>query len=216
MPEHKSLAEALVAFQAEAPTLAKDGVNPHFKSKFTPLDTIVETVQPLLAKHGLAWSTFPCFGPNDQPALRYKLRHVSGEVEEDTMPLLAAKTDPQGQGSAITYARRYAICAVLNLVADDDDDGNSASQRQRPQAQAAPVQNGNGDRLASPKQRSLIFARADENKLSNTQLASVVLAATESPNRKFDSEDAAGEWLRRAFERLPAAKVNPILEALTT
>jgi hypothetical protein len=39
------------------------------------------------------------------------------------MQLLLSKNDAQGQGSAITYARRYALCAVLNLVADDDDDG---------------------------------------------------------------------------------------------
>ena len=68
--QHKNLAEALVAFQAEAPTLPKDSTNPHFKSKFTSLGTIVERVTPLLVKHGLSWSTFPCFGPNGEPALR--------------------------------------------------------------------------------------------------------------------------------------------------
>lgn len=130
--EHKSLAEALAAFQAECPTLPKDATNPHFKSKFTPLDTMVEVVGPLLAKHGLSWSAFPCFAQDGSPALRYVLRHVSGEVESETMPLLVQKADPQGMGSALTYARRYSLSAALNLVADEDDDGNSASRRQEP------------------------------------------------------------------------------------
>lgn len=132
MVEHKNLAEALAAFQAECPTLPKDATNPHFRSKFTPLDTIVERVSPLLTKHGLSWSAFPCFGPDGSPALRYALRHTSGDVESDVMPLLVTKNDPQGMGSALTYARRYALSSVLNLVSDDDDDGNGSS---RPQAQ---------------------------------------------------------------------------------
>lgn len=122
---------ALLAFQAEAPTLPKDATNPHFRSKFTPLDTIVEHVQPLLTKHGLTWSTFPCRDEHG-PALRYVLGHAdTGVTMEGTMPLLSSKQDPQGQGSAITYARRYSICAVLNLVADEDDDGNGGSGGQQ-------------------------------------------------------------------------------------
>lgn len=136
MSEHKSLLAALVAVQQECPTLPKDAVNPHYRSKFTPLDTIVETVGPLLAKHGLTWSTFPTRDEHG-PALRYVLGHAtSGETIEDTMPLLLSKQDPQAQGSAITYARRYSICSVLNLVADEDEDGNAA--RKTPAKAAAP------------------------------------------------------------------------------
>jgi hypothetical protein len=125
-----NLHTALLAFQAEAPTLPKDATNPHFRSKFTSLEAIVERIGPLLAKNGLTWATLPTVLPESgMPALRYRLTHAaSGEYIEDTMPLLVTKADPQGQGSAITYARRYSICAVLNLVADEDDDGNSASR----------------------------------------------------------------------------------------
>jgi hypothetical protein len=127
---HKSLLEALLAVQAEAPPLKKDATNPHFKSKYTPLDTVVETIGPILNKHGLTWRTFPTTNEHGQPALRYRLQHVaSGEMDEDVMPLLLGKDDSQGLGSALTYARRYSLCAVLNLVADDDDDGHRASQR---------------------------------------------------------------------------------------
>jgi len=120
---------ALLAVQSEAPTLPKDGVNPHFRSRYTPLDTIVEKIGPLLAKHGLVWTALPCRDEDGQPALRYRLIHAaSGEQLEGVMPLLLTKTDPQGMGSGLTYARRYSLCAVLNLVADEDDDGSTASQ----------------------------------------------------------------------------------------
>jgi hypothetical protein len=118
---------ALAALQAELPKLPKDKTNPHFHSKFTGLDTIVETVGPLLVKHGLAWITKP---DRDElgPYLGYRLVHVAtGEGEAGRMPLLLNKDDMQGLGSALTYARRYALSSVLNLVADEDDDGGAAS-----------------------------------------------------------------------------------------
>jgi ERF superfamily protein len=123
------LFDALLAVQAEAPTLPKDAVNPHYRSKYTPLDTIVEKIGPILNKHGLVWMTFPCHDEHGNPALRYSLTHAAtGEALRDMMPLLLSKQDAQGMGSAITYARRYSLCAVLNLVADDDDDGNNAAR----------------------------------------------------------------------------------------
>lgn len=141
-PTKDGLLAAMLAVQAEAPTLPKDKVNPHFKSKFTPLDTIVETIKPLLCKHGLVWSTLPCADEHGRPALRYRLAHVAtGEALEDVMPLLLVKADPQGQGSAITYARRYTLCAVLNLVADDDDDGSAGSRSAANGTATAPPEN---------------------------------------------------------------------------
>jgi hypothetical protein len=121
-----NLYSALLGVKAEIRTLPKDAVNPHFKSKYTPLDTIVEHVEPILTKHGLVWITKPCRDSTGSPALAYRLAHAeSGQTEDGEMPLLLSKNDPQGQGSAITYARRYALCAVLNLVADVDDDGEA-------------------------------------------------------------------------------------------
>lgn len=122
-----ALLQAVLALQADAPTLPKDATNPHYRSKYTPLDTVVETVRPLLKKHGLVWMTLPV-SSEGRPALFYRLAHAdSGEAIDGIMPLLLGKEDSQGLGSAITYARRYSLCAVLNLVGDEDDDGNAAS-----------------------------------------------------------------------------------------
>jgi hypothetical protein len=126
MTESLDMLVALRAVKRELPALPKDKTNPHFKSKYTSLDTITELVEPVLDKHDFLWLTKP--GVSDHgPVLHYSLIHLgSGGREDGTMPLMLQKADPQGQGSAITYARRYSLCAVLGLVADEDDDGNSA------------------------------------------------------------------------------------------
>jgi hypothetical protein len=95
-----------------------------------------------LAKHGLAVTQGISFqqGFSDAAAVLHdtlttSLIHKSGQWIESEMPLHLPKQDPQGQGSAVTYARRYAYMAILGLVADDDDDGNAAS---RPKVQPKP------------------------------------------------------------------------------
>lgn len=127
--EPSGLWPALLAIQNEAPTLQKSALNPHFTSKYVPLDKLHEVVIPLINKRGLVWITTPTLlTENGTPCLGYELRHVeSGEHIDGLMPLMLDKQNPQGQGSAITYARRYALMAVLGLVADEDDDGNKAS-----------------------------------------------------------------------------------------
>ena len=126
MSEHSNLWAALLAFKAEVPALPKDKINPHFKSRYTPLDTIAEKIDPLLTKHGLVWTALPSH-ENGHPTLNYQLAHVAtGEVLSGSMLLLLDKENSQGLGSALTYSRRYAKTSVLDLVADEDDDGNSA------------------------------------------------------------------------------------------
>lgn len=123
----QTLAEALVNLQAALPVLPKDTSNPFFKSKYTSLDTITELIFPIMTKFGFAWVTMPGIDEGSGvPVLNYRLLHVSGESLDGSMQLFLKNQDPQGQGSAITYARRYAITAVLGLVSDEDDDGNAA------------------------------------------------------------------------------------------
>ena len=131
------LAKALLAFQADAPTIQKDAINPHFRSKFVSLHALMEVVLPALNKHGVILMQLPTVVNGYGPALRTVLTHAeTGESVEDVMPLQAAKNDPQGQGSALTYARRYALMAALGLVADEDDDGNAAQNRGREPARS--------------------------------------------------------------------------------
>jgi len=126
----KDLHAAVLALQSEIGTLQKNALNPHFKSRYLSLDALVEHVQPLLTKHGLIWSCEPHADIDGRPMLLYRLLHAeSGEFIGNAMPLLLEKNNAQGLGSAITYARRYALCAVLNIVADVDDDGEKAAKQ---------------------------------------------------------------------------------------
>jgi len=97
---------------------------------------LLAQVRPVLLKNRLTWQTFPStLEVNGQvmPALRYRLTFVeSGEFTEDRMLLAAKENTSQAQGSAITYARRYALQAVLDLSPDGDDDGQAASEAARP------------------------------------------------------------------------------------
>lgn len=166
-----SLAAALVAFQAEAPKIALDSTNPHFKNRYASLAGIMEAVRPPLTKNGLAIVQQPTVLESGMPALRTTLLHSSGETLSDVMPLAVDKPGPQALGSAITYARRYSALAILGLVGDEDDDANSAQPKQKQKASApaaadspfkAPTNTGNGDdpeRLANVV-RALIDAGA--------------------------------------------------------
>jgi hypothetical protein len=134
-----ALAKALVAAQAEFSAVPKGSNNPFFKSKYAALPDVVAHAAPVLARHGLAVSQHITATVTDGKAsdsLITILLHESGQFIQSTMLLHLPKADPQGQGSAVTYARRYSYMAALGLVADDDDDGNAAS---RPKvAQSAP------------------------------------------------------------------------------
>jgi hypothetical protein len=123
----KNIAGALVKFQASVSKVAKESSNPFFKSKYASLANILSTIQKPLSECGLAVSQFP-----DGDALTTIIVHSeSGEWMESsyTMPV-AKQNDPQAMGSAITYARRYALGSILNLNIDDDDDGEKAMGRQ--------------------------------------------------------------------------------------
>lgn len=112
---------ALLEFQKAAPVLERDAVNPHFRSKFASLEKVVETVRPRLNDHGLVLLQFPTVMADGSAGLRTVIVHAeSGESVEDVMLLQTQKHDPQAQGAALTYARRYAIASILGLVADED------------------------------------------------------------------------------------------------
>ncbi len=124
-----NLAAALVAAQAEMPAVAKLATNPHFKSKFASLDSIIEAVRPVLAKHGLAVLQ-SATGDVEGKGITVSttIVHTSGEEFVTGVYIPLAKVDPQGAGSALTYGRRYNLAAALCLATEDDDDGLRASK----------------------------------------------------------------------------------------
>jgi len=136
--EINELAAALVAAQAEFGAVPKGATNPFFKSKYASLPDVVQHASPILAKHGLAISQHVTYDEMGRDALMTYLLHKSGQYIAYSMKLHLIKEDPQAQGSAITYARRYSYQAVLGLVTDEDDDGQRATQAQAKVIKKAP------------------------------------------------------------------------------
>ena len=132
-----ALSKALVQAQADFPTVEKNAANPHFRQKYADLTAIVETVRPVLEKHGLALIQFPCT-LGDQDGLTTRLVHTSGQFMQATTRIATAAKGPkpnaQEYGSGLTYARRYGIQSVLGLVADDDDGQGASQDRTRERA----------------------------------------------------------------------------------
>lgn len=125
-----ALAKALLAAQKEMPAVEPDGVNPHFKSRFVTLGHLIAKVRPVLNKNGIVVSQFPSADEGGTPTLVTILMHESGESLQFDAPLFLPKNDPQGQGSAITYLRRYALASALGISDQEDDDGNAGSKEQ--------------------------------------------------------------------------------------
>lgn len=111
----------LSAFQGEIeqPHLNKE--NPYFKSRYVDLSGVLKAAQPILAKNGLCVAQIISGGD-----LITLLSHKSGQWFKSICPIGNYKNQ-QERGSAITYTKRYAICAILGIAADTDDDGNSAT-----------------------------------------------------------------------------------------
>jgi hypothetical protein len=119
---------AFIAFQAEVPSVLKDGNNPHFKSKYATLPAITESVRPYLAKHGLGFTQSLAYREGVQ-LIFTRVMHTSGQWMEDEGYILnPTKNDPQGMASAVTYARRNTLGATCGIVTEEDDDGNKASE----------------------------------------------------------------------------------------
>jgi hypothetical protein len=122
----KQIAEALVSAQKEIRFAAKDSTNPHFKSKYANINSVIEAVKKPLNDNNIA--ILQSLSPSDDNKLHLttRLLHSSGEWIEDTAVCPIQKQDPQGLGSAISYIRRYSISSLCALYADDDD-GQSAA-----------------------------------------------------------------------------------------
>lgn len=137
----KAISKALTGFQRDLEEPTKDAANPFFKNKYVTLDKLLESIRPALIKNGLSFVQSPG-GDGETITVTTLLMHESGEwIECDPLALKAAKVDPQGAGSAVTYARRYSLSAVLGVTWDEDDDGAKASNvplEKRQTAKATP------------------------------------------------------------------------------
>jgi len=121
----KDLAAALCKAQTSIKGALKSSENPFFKSKYADLSAVWEACREPLAKNGLAISQH-AGGDGAMVEVETVLLHSSGQWISSTLTMRPTKGDPQAFGSAITYARRYALAGIVGVVTEDDD-GNAAS-----------------------------------------------------------------------------------------
>lgn len=143
--EISEISKALAEFRKEVKQPLKDANNPFFKSKYVPLENVVEAIDDVAPNHGLSFTQWPVSDGNGNVGVSTMLLHSSGQyIEYDPVYMKPDKQTPQAIGSAITYSKRYSLSAVFGITSDEDDDGNQATgngnNNQRKQHNQLPVQ----------------------------------------------------------------------------
>lgn len=193
----QAISGSLVAFHSAIRAIAKDSVNPAYKSKFASLEAITETVRPVLAKNGLALVQGGGVPISDETgavtavSVETMLVHESGEWISNGVTMPLDKATAQGVGSAVTYGRRYGLSALLALTTDEDDDGAKASERPARQP------NSSGSVMKIGKSKGKPLSEVDER-----DLESAVAWARKTDAKKFDGPigEMESEIARRQME----------------
>ena len=182
--ELNELFSALSKAQGQMDGAKKDSKNPFFKSKYADLHSCWNSIRKPLSDNGLAVIQLPT-GSSSEVKVITVLGHISGQWISNRVELLPMKKDPQGIGSAMTYARRYGLMSITG-ISPEEDDGNAASQRNEKQStldappepkrksekKEAPRTSSNNEGLLSDKQIKRMFAIANKSYFSNSDVKS--------------------------------------------
>lgn len=128
-----ALYAALAKAQGEMTGAVKDAKNPHFKSQYATLASVVDVVRGPLSRHGIAWVQTVAVDGNGVSVETWLHHSNGGSLGCGVLTATAKDSSPQAIGSTLTYLRRYSLMAALGVPAEDDD-GESA----QPRVQVAP------------------------------------------------------------------------------
>lgn len=131
------LAKALVQVQAKIEGAKMDSENPFFKSKYADLSSIWEACRKPLTANGLA-VVQTADTDDSRVIIETTLLHTSGEWISGRLAITPMKPDPQGVGSAITYARRYCLAAIVGICPEDDDAEGAMARGQKVKEEVKP------------------------------------------------------------------------------
>jgi hypothetical protein len=218
-PEPESLAAALARLQSDMPRVAKgetarvksDRTGSEYTYTYADLEDCAQALYPKMGPLGLSFTAQPTINEHGHFVLAYQLRHVSGQSIEGVYPLPdPGRGKPQEMGSAITYARRYTLCAVTGLTPGGDDDDAAAAQHaaqeqtQRNRNQNNQSQNGNGrqQQAASQQQPGPPLSAAEVAKLEDEYMERMRAAATPRALAAIASEAAGDSRLAGSKGRL--------------
>jgi hypothetical protein len=169
--------KALSKAQSKMKGAVKDSTNPHFRSRYADLESVIDAIKAPFAECGLSY--FQCVS-EDCLHLITTIAHESGETISGSVPLIIGKQDMQGVGSAITYARRYGLAALAG-VSQTDDDGNAACEPPKP----SPV-----PRVAAKQAEQFKQTIAFESRQDKAQHEREVIQAAEAKLREEAKPDA--------------------------
>jgi len=161
------LAEALAKAQSVMTGAIKDSDNPFFKSRYADLSSVWDACRKPLTENGLAVIQTTCTMPEtpEYVVVETILTHTSGEWIKGRLAMKPVKQDPQAIGSCITYARRYALAAMVG-IAPEDDDANAASGKGKPQDKNEVMRKTEAADTGKPRQSgSAIYCPDKANKI---------------------------------------------------
>jgi len=163
-PEIGELAAALALAQGAMRNAPKDATNPHFRSSYASLASILDTIREPLAANELAIVQTPEIRPESDGRLIVmvtRLAHSSGQWIEGTVAAVPKDGSPQAVGSCITYLRRYGVAGLISIAAGDDDDGNASQGNQgnqwtAPKRQPSPKRQQRSEPKPKPEERVVL------------------------------------------------------------
>jgi hypothetical protein len=170
----KELAAALAAAQGKLKAVAKTGKGNY--GKYAELAPTLEQVLPVLSENGLSVTQMPVMLDDGTTGMTTMLMHKSGEWMKSTYPVRMQQQTPQAQGSAITYARRYALMAVIG-IAGDDDDGQAGTDGNNPETRRVPAKPAAKQELVTKDQLGMLFATMKGKGYSDRDQAKRILYA---------------------------------------
>jgi hypothetical protein len=187
----KEIAGALAKAQAVMAGAKKDATNPHFRSQYADLASCWEACRDALTKNGISVVQMGRYSMEDEVVVETRLCHSSGEWMEGELALPVTKADAQGYGSALTYARRYGLCAAVG-IAPVDDDGNAAAAA-KPATKAitgAAVNRAEYDAMTDEEKD---FIRSHADAIKKLHLEGKVIADYVA-GQHFDPEEKMALW----------------------
>ena len=186
---------ALAKAQSEMAPVIKDAKNPHFRSSYATLASVIEAIRDPLTKHGISFVQLP--GALDDAGLHLTtvLIHSSGQTITSDMVMPLVKRDPQSLGSALTYARRYALMSVLGLPAEDDDAEAAHSRDTKP----APAPVNVPKRVEVPKETRTLAALLGEAVDAAIEHDSLIVWREENADKIARLPD---EWQARLRQKI--------------
>lgn len=207
MEGKSELYKALLKFRSQLKQPQKNSDNPYFESKYVSLEGVQKVIDEALKDTGLAYMQLVSSGQDGNAYVETIITHESGQsISSGKLALTPTKKNPQGYGSAITYAKRYQLSAMFGVSSDDDDDGNAAVFGGQPQKYQRP-QNQQTQRQQAPKKTQKQQPRVDPKVTAyTTKLMEAMRVTNKTKNEinKLVKEEAIKEYPN--FEQMTDAE----------